>query len=99
MSNVNDTNVDLTYQDNPIINFNNSVPSPLDVEYDVVEYWGKGYEKDDYGWLEKSLFDWKKTHKCDTKAKENLLKEIVFKQFEIEKARREQKSTANLVKE
>ena len=94
-----DTNIDLTYKDNPIINLSVSTPMPIEVERDVVDYWGKGYETDDYNWLEKNLGDWKKTHKCDTKAEETLLKEIVFKQFEIEKARQEQKSTANLVKE
>jgi hypothetical protein len=96
---VDDTTLDLTYKDNPIVNLNTETPSEDDVEYDVIEYWGTGYTKEDYAWLERKLTEWKKTHKSDTMGEETLLREIVFKQFEIEKARKEQKSTASLVKE
>lgn len=70
-----------------------------ELEKDVIEFWGEGYETEDYEWLEKTFSNWKKTHKSDTMAEESLLKEIVFKQFEIRKARKNETSTAALVKE
>jgi len=96
---VSDTTIDLTYRDNPIINLNNVAPSEFEVGEDVIDFWGTGYITEEYRWLERTLDEWKKTHKCDTKAEETLLREIVFKQYEIEKARKENSSTASLVKE
>lgn len=96
---VNDTLVDLTYVDNPVINTNNNASLEFEVDDEVISFWGKGYETEDYRWMEQTLDEWKKTHKCDSKAEEILFKEIVFKQLEIEKARQEKKSTASLVKE
>lgn len=98
---VNDTNVDLTYQDNPVINMNKEL-SAGEVDDETIMFWGKGYERDDYAWFERKLGEWKQTHKCDTMAELTLLKEIVFKQFEIEKVRSgldKAKSTGGLVKE
>lgn len=96
---VSDTTVDLTYRDNPIINLNSVAPSEFEVSEYVKDFWGAGYTTEEYRWLEKTLDEWKKTHKCDTKAEEILFREIVFKQFEIEKARENNSSTASLVKE
>lgn len=96
---VTDTNVDYSYKDNPIINVGATIPSVLEVSDEVIKFWGIGFETDNYRWLEDQLDEWKKTHKCDTKSEETLLREIVFKQFEIEKARSVQSNTASLVKE
>jgi hypothetical protein len=79
---------------NTLNDFNES-----EIERDVIAFWGDGYETEDYEWLEKTLADWKRTHKSDTMAEETLLKEIVFKQFEIRKSRKDGTSTAALVKE
>lgn len=96
-------NIDLQYEEvtqinitgkNTLSDFNED-----ELEKDVIEFWGEGYETEDYEWLEKTFADWKKTHKSDTMAEESLLKEIVFKQFEIRKARKNELSTAALVKE
>jgi len=69
------------------------------VERDVVSFWGNGYKPEDYAWLENEYDEWIKTHKSDTKAEQVLLKEIVYKQFEIKKARTEDKATGSLTKE
>jgi hypothetical protein len=63
------------------------------------KYWGSNFTFEDYEFLEFELSEWKKTHKCDTKAEETLLKEICHKSLEIKKARVEGKGTAALVKE
>jgi hypothetical protein len=96
---VKDTNVDYSYKDNPIINTGAVTPSEKDVDADVISFWGEGYETHEYQWLESNLDEWKKSHRCDTMAEETLLKEITFKQLEIERARHEKSNTASLVKE
>jgi hypothetical protein len=96
---VSDTSVDLTYKDSPVINMGFDKPMEYEVSQDVIDFWGEGFETSEYEWLEKTLDGWKKTHKCDTKAEEVLFREIVFKQFEIEKARKENSSTSSLIKE
>jgi len=69
------------------------------VERDVLVFWGTGYKAEDYEWLENEYDEWTKTHKSDTKAEQVLLKEIVYKQYEIKKARQEERATGGLTKE
>ncbi|SRR5258706_2497970 len=99
-SSVNDSqdDINLTYKDNPIIN-NNTIVSEFEVDPEVVDFWGSGYEKEDYRWLEKTLAEWKRTHKSDTMGEQTLLREIVFKQLEIEKSRKVGFSSGSLIKE
>ena len=78
--------------------------NPLDnseESYSLEQYWGNNLNFEDYQFLESELSDWKKTHRCDTKAEETLLKEICHKTLEIRKKREETKgsSPATLVKE
>lgn len=65
----------------------------------LIMFWGENLERDDYVWLENELAEWKKTHKCDTKAEETLLKEICYKGLEIRQARRNNRSPGGLVEE
>ena len=83
---------DLTYQEVTTINVSQDATTlqnlnEEEIDSEVVMFWGEGYGLKDYEWLEKKLADWKRTHKSDTEAEESLLREIVFKQFEIKKAR------------
>jgi hypothetical protein len=63
------------------------------------QMWGSNLEYDEYVWLENELAEWKKTHKCDTKAEETLLKELCFKGLEIRNARAEKRIPGSLVTE
>lgn len=66
---------------------------------ELQDEWGLGWSKEEYGWFERQVSKWKKSHKADTMAEITLLKEIIFKQFEITKARKEEKPYNDLVKE
>ncbi len=92
-------NIDMTYKDNPIINVSNAVPSEDEVERDVVKFWGNGYSKEEYGFLEDRYSDWASSHKNDTAAERALLREVIFKELEINKARAANTSTGSLVNE
>lgn len=97
--------LDLTYHDVTTVTINNPVNNietfnSDEIDRDVILFWGEGFETSDYEWLERTLDSWKATHKCDTMGEQTLLREIVFKQFEIEKARKDpSKSSGILVKE
>ena len=83
---------DLTYQEVTTINVSQDVNTlrnfdPDEIDPDVIMFWGEGFETKDYAWLEKTMDEWKKTHRSDTMSEQVLLKEIVMKQFEIKKTR------------
>lgn len=92
-SNVKDTNLDLTYVDNPIINMSQELVNPLIIDDEVKKFWGKNFSDEEYRWLEETLDSWKSTHKCDTKAEEILFKYIVLKELDIEKAPPDKKNS------
>lgn len=68
------------------------------VDDDLILFWGRGFDIDDYIFLESELSNWKKTHKCDNQAEVTLLKEICIKVLEIRKAREQKNSVGNLQK-
>ena len=95
-----DKTASLTFEE-PI---NRIVMNPLNEEeseeaHDLIMFWGANYEKEDYDFLETELAEWKKTHKCDTRAEETLLKEICHKEFDIRKDRAEGRDPSNKVKQ
>lgn len=75
------------------------IPDNVPDAFELKQFWGDNYGYDDYVFLEKELYEWKKTHKSDTKAEELLLVEICHKSLEIRKAREIGKPTAGMVKE
>jgi hypothetical protein len=58
-----------------------------EIPEDYAFEWGEGLELKDYEYLEKEIEVWKKTHKCDNKAEETLLKEICLTKLDLRKAR------------
>ena len=93
---------DLTFSEPISFKNDNSLEQseePENVKEYLNQFWGTNFSFDNYNFLEKELSEWKKTHKCDTKAEESLLKELCYKELEIRNARVEGISTATLVKE
>lgn len=70
-----------------------------EVDEEVQLFWGFGFDKNDYLFLEHELSEWKKTHKCDNQAEITLLKEICIKILEIRKGRMRGESVSKLQKE
>jgi hypothetical protein len=81
-------NVDLTFQGNnapfPVVQMN---PEEFDEAPIVISFWGEGFSKADYAFLEQELANFKATHKSDTYAEIVLLKEVCYKLLEIQKKR------------
>lgn len=76
------------------------------VTRDIRQFWGNGFEKEGYEYLEAEISSWKTTHKCDNRAEQTLLKEICIKLWDIRKKResgdnnvsKEQKELQDLMK-
>lgn len=91
-------------QDLTFVEPGESLPDPVNDDdgpdaIDLKQFWGDNFNWDQFTFLERELADWKKTHKCDTKAEESLLKELCIKELEIRQTRVEGKSVGSLVKE
>ena len=90
-----ETNIDLTYKDNPIINLDNKnilADDAFEEAPDLKLFW-RTEDKDDLEFLEREFGNFKKTNKSDTHAEVVLLKEICFKLLDMDKDRRAGKST------
>lgn len=68
----------------------------MDVDDDVVIFFGSGFSNDDYKYLKREYDDWVARHECKTKAQEEVFKRLCFKQLEILKATRLGEDTKDL---
>lgn len=62
----------------------------------AVKLFGSGFEQDDYIYLYDQYCDWTARHECNTKAQEEVFKQICFTQLELLKATRAKKDTKDL---
>lgn len=68
-----------------------------DVESDVIKFFGSGYTKEDYEFLVENFNEWKKRVSENlTKSEEGLLRNIVFNELDMMKARQNGESTKDL---
>lgn len=63
---------------------------------DGIELFGSGFEREDYIYLYNEYMDWTSRHECDTKSKEELIKQICFVQLDLFKANRAGRDTKDL---
>lgn len=71
----------------------------FEIDDDLILFWGKGFNIDDYIFLEQELSNWKQTHKCDNQAETTLLKEICIKILTIRNKRESKESVSSELKE
>lgn len=68
----------------------------IEIDEKTIKFFGKGFEPEDYTFLQEQYEDWVTRHECQTKAQEEVFKRICFKQLEILKATRRGEDTKNL---
>ena len=79
---------DLTFHEPNIMIKNEPMTDDEEFESgDLKLVWGENLTFDDYQFLEREYDEWKKTHRCDTKAEKTLIREICHKELEIRKKR------------
>jgi hypothetical protein len=94
--------LDLTFYEPNIMIKEESMTDEEELETENLDLiWGCNLSFDDYQFLEKEFDEWKRTHRCDTKAEKTLIREICHKELEIRKKRLETQGHApgNLIKE
>lgn len=64
----------------------------------TVKFFGTGFEDDDYVFLEDEYLDWTTRHECNTKAQEEVFKQICYAQLDILKAKRAGLPTKDLTR-
>ena len=86
-------------------NNNNNVISTIDdiknlkvTKVETVKFFGMGFSDEDYMYLEDEYLDWTTRHECNTKAQEELFKQLCYAQLDILRAKRAGESTKDLTK-
>lgn len=74
----------------------------VNVDEDIIYYWGKGYEEDEYQFLENEKLKLESSFECPDYGMEMIMKDICFINLEIERVRQErtannQKTLTNLI--
>jgi hypothetical protein len=64
----------------------------------TVKFFGTGFADEDYQFLEDEYKDWTTRHECNTKAQEEICKQICYAQLDILKAKRTNQSTKDLTR-
>lgn len=64
----------------------------------IIKFWGTGFSNEAYEFLQEQYDDWTTRHECNTKAAEEVFKNICFKQYDLLKARRADLDTKDLDK-
>lgn len=85
------SNVDL-YSDEDIEKYNKK---PENIKA-AIKLFGSGFSDDDYRFLYNQYSDWTTRHECQTKAQEEVFKQICFTQLELLKANRKGEDTKDL---
>jgi ATP-dependent DNA ligase len=67
--------------------------------YQYEQKWGNGFTQDEYKFLDKEYKEWIKDRKSESKVENVLLKEVCYKQLEINKNRLSGHDTTTLVKQ
>lgn len=79
-------------------NFSTSTENDLKKYKRSIELFGKGFNPEQYEFLQNNYDDWTARHECKTKAQEELFKRICFKQLSIHQYEREGNDTKDLDK-
>ena len=91
--------VDLTfYEPTSSIEISDPLLDGDDSSDTLREKWGDGMSYSDYVFLEKKLSEWKRDYSCQNKAELFLMKELSFKELELQKARIEGKGVDSILK-
>ena len=62
----------------------------------AIKLFGNGFDNDDYIFLYNEYCDWTTRHECNTKAQEEVFKQLCFNQLELLKATRAKQDTKDL---
>jgi hypothetical protein len=67
-----------------------------DVDQKTIDFFGSGFTDEDYKFLQKEYDDWTARHECNTKAQEEVIKDICFNRLQNLKALRKGEDTKDI---
>ena len=73
-----------------------NISTNIKIDEDTMNFFGNGFEPEDYVFLKREYDDWTARHECKTKAQEEVFKRLCFKQLEILKATQRGEDTKDL---
>lgn len=79
-----------------VANVSDGISSDMDVDQRVIDLFGSGFTSEDYKYLDKEYKDWTARHECNTKAQEEVFKDICFNRLQNLKALRKGEDTKDI---
>ena len=67
-----------------------------DVDQETIDFFGSGFTDEDYKFLKREYDDWTARHECNTKAQEEVIKDICFNRLQNLKALRRGEDTKDI---
>ena len=67
-----------------------------DVDQRIIDFFGSGFTDEDYKYLDREYKDWTARHECNTKAQEEVFKDICFNRLQNLKALRKGEDTKDI---
>lgn len=82
---------DFTNKNTEEIKLDNDIEIEIDSEFEItpeiIIFWGSGFEKDEYHFLNDEFFQYTSAYECDSPAMEKLLQQAAYESLEIRKKR------------
>ena len=73
-----------------------SISDETTVDQKIIDFFGNGFTDEDYKYLNKEYKDWTARHECNTKAQEEVFKDICFNRLQNLKALRKGEDTKDI---
>ena len=89
---------DYENNNNNVIATIEDIKNSKSTKVETIKFFGMGFSDEDYMYLEDEYLDWTTRHECNTKAQEEVFKQICYAQLDILKAKRAGDSTKDLTK-
>ena len=79
-----------------IADVSDDISADRDVEQKTIDFFGSGFTDEDYKFLQKEYDDWTARHECNTKAQEEVIKDICLNRLQNLKALRRGEDTKDI---
>ena len=79
-----------------IAKVSDGVSVDMDIDQKIIDFFGSGFTEEDYKYLQREYEDWTARHECNTKAQEEVFKDICFNRLQNLKALRRGEDTKDI---
>lgn len=83
-------------QENFAMSVISNLSSEVTVDQKTIDFFGAGFSNEDYEYLQREYQDWTARHECNTKAQEEVFKDICFNRLQNLKALRKGEDTKDI---